>query len=132
MKLQYKPGVANKVADALSRAPLPGTSSGKSQSMVLQVSQPELEPLQVMVKQVQEQQQQDPELVRLTEYLTARRLPDDLQEAKVIVNLAKKGYFVVDTVLYEGGDTASRRRLVVPRHLRLVSIMTLLMLDTFL
>ena len=72
-----------------------------------------------MLKQVQEQQQQDPELVRLTEYLTARRLPDDLQEAKVIMNLAKKGYFVVDTVLYyEGGDTASRRQLVVPRHLR--------------
>ena len=87
--------------------------------MVLQVTQPELEPSQVMLKQVQEQQQQDPELVRLTEYLIARRLPDDLQEAKVIMNLAKKGYFVVDKVLYyEGGDAPSRRRLVVPRHLR--------------
>ena len=87
--------------------------------MVLQVSQPELEPSQVMLKQVQEQQQQDPELVRLTEYLIGRILPDDLHEAKVIMNLAKKGYFVVDNVLYyEGGDAPSRHRLVVPRHLR--------------
>ena len=55
MKLQYKPGVANKVADALSRAPLSGISSAESQSMVLQVSQPDLEPSQVTLKQVQKQ-----------------------------------------------------------------------------
>ena len=52
------------------------------------------------------------------------------------MNLAKKGYFVVDNVVYyEGSDVPNRRRLVVPRHLReqlLVSIMTLLMQDTFL
>ena len=64
-----------------SRAPLPGTSSGENQSMVLQVSQSELELLMIL-RQVQEQQPLDPELVRLTEYLTARKLPDDQQRPR--------------------------------------------------
>ena len=89
MKLQYKPGVANKVADTLSRAPLPGTSG--VESMVLQVSLSGVESFQVMLKQIQEQQQ-DPELVKLMEYLKEGTLPHNPQEAK--------GYFVVDNILY--------------------------------
>ena len=92
MKLQYKPGIANKVADALPRAPVPGASSVERK--VLQVSQQELQPSQVMLRQVQQQQQQDPELLKLMEYLKARTLSDDPQEGKVIINLAKKGYLV--------------------------------------
>ena len=35
------------------------------------------------------------------------------------MNLAKKGYFVVDVVLYfESGDVPGRRRLAVPEKLR--------------
>ena len=46
-------------------------------------------------------------------------LPDDSQEAKVICNLAKKGYFLVDNVLYfERADVPDRCRVVVPKHLR--------------
>ena len=86
----------NKVADALSRAPLQGASNVRGK--VLQVSQLELEPSQVMLRQIQ-QQQQDPELVKPMDYLKSRSLPDDPREAKVIVNLSRKRCFVVDNVL---------------------------------
>ena len=117
MKLQYKPGTANRVADVLSRASLPDALSVEGK--VLQVSQQELEPSQTTLRQVQQQQQQDLELLKLIDYLKSRTLPEDSQEAKVIVNLARKGYFVVDDVLYyEGMDVPNRRRIVVPKHLR--------------
>ena len=117
MKLQYKPGNANQAADALSRAPLPDTSSVESK--VLQVSQQKLESSQPMLKQVQQEQQWDLELLKLINYLKSRTLPEDPQEAKVLTNLARKGYFVVDDVLYyEGVDVPNRCRVVVPTHLR--------------
>ena len=73
---------------------MPNISSVGSKSRVLQVSKFS----EVMLKQVQEHQKQDPELLILMEYLEEKKLPDDLQEAKVIMNLARKGYFVVDNV----------------------------------
>ena len=38
--------------------------------------------------------------MKLMNYLESRILTEDLQEAKVIVNLARKWYAVVDGVLY--------------------------------
>ena len=69
--------------------------------------------------QVQQQQKQDPELAGLCSFLQTRTLPEDPQLAKVISNLVRKGYFLVDDVLYyEGPDVPDRRRVVVPQHLR--------------
>ena len=39
-------------------------------------------------------------------YLKARTLPDDPHKVKVIINLAKKGYFVVINALYYKGNDA--------------------------
>jgi len=94
MKLQHKPGVANKVADALSKAPLPDDKNFSVKDRVLQVSEQDLEPSQVVLQQVQKQQMKDPELAKLMVYLKTKTLPEDPQEAKVIGNLARKGYFV--------------------------------------
>ena len=46
-------------------------------------------------------------------------LPEDPQQAKVISNLARKGYYLLDDILYyEGADSPDWRRVVVPKHSR--------------
>ena len=56
---------------------------------------------------------------QLISYLEDKQLPEDAVESKRILNTASLGYFMVDEVLYyESADTAGRRRLVVPMHLR--------------
>ena len=46
-------------------------------------------------------------------------MPTDAKEAQHIAVVAKKGYFVLDGVLYyESNDVPGRRRLVVPEKLR--------------
>ena len=133
IKLEFKPGSANTVADALSRAPVlasqeEGKSSqeeGRAMQLSQQISKPSetplssLEPSKALLYQVQQQQKQDPELAGLHVFLKSRTLPEDPQLAKVITNLVRKGYFLVDNVLYyEGPDVPDRRRVVVPQHLR--------------
>ena len=49
-------------------------------------------------------------------FLTDKSLPDDPREAKVVL---RKGYYVVDGILYyEGADVPDQRRIVVPKHLK--------------
>ena len=108
LTLQYKPGTENKVADSLSRAPV-------SVCMVnngTKTSDP-------VLTKVQQEQRQDIALKVLIEYLENQTLPVDPKEALEVTSLARKGYYLVNGVLYyEGADMPGRRRLVVPRHLR--------------
>ena len=60
MKLEFKPGFANTVADALSRAPLPAYS--QKEGRVTQLSQQVVESNEALLYQIQQQQKQDPEL----------------------------------------------------------------------
>ena len=109
MKIEYKPGSANVVADCLSRAPLPATEVA-----VLQISESDESLLQL----VRQEQRQDQELVQLMNYLEDRSLPDNVQAARHVVGQAKKGFILVDGILYyEGGEFPAKRRLVVPAHL---------------
>ena len=58
-------------------------------------------------------------MVKIIEFLTKQTVPTDSQEAKVVLNIATKGYMVVDGILYyKGEEVPSRQRLVVPVHLR--------------
>ena len=78
-----------------------------------------VEPSEALLHQVQQQRKEDPELAGLYSYLKTRTLPEDPQLSKIISNLVRKGYFLVEDMLYyEGPDAPDRRRVVVPQHLR--------------
>ena len=51
--------------------------------------------------------------------MTKKALPEDPSEAKLVLSLARKGYYVVDGILYyEGADVPDQRCIVVPEHLK--------------
>ena len=55
----------------------------------------------------------------LTTHLEERDLPTDYKEAKHIAAIVKKGYFVLDGILYyDSSEVPSRRYLVIPQQLR--------------
>jgi len=72
-----------------------------------------------VLNKVQSEQRKDEELRRLIDYLRDKVLPEDSKQAVQVVNLGKKGYYLVDGILYyESSDVPDRRRIVVPHHLR--------------
>ena len=106
MRLEYKPGSANTVADSLVE--------NKESTTVLQVTKET-----PCLKLIQEQQKQDQELSDLIEYLCDKLLPSDGQTARNVVSMSMKGFVIDNGILYyEGGDTPEKRRLVVPKHLQ--------------
>ena len=53
------------------------------------------------------------------DFITDKTLPADPHDAKVVVGVAKKGYYVIDSILYyEGAEACNHRCVVVPSHLR--------------
>ena len=67
----------------------------------------------------QNEQRKDEELMRILTYLQDKILPEDSKQAMQVVHLAKKGYYIVNGVLYyESSDVPDQRRIVVPQHLR--------------
>ena len=110
----------NAVSWKLSRAPIPGGQLTDQQTIgqdnvVLHVTDNNRSGME----QVQQEQRQDPVLAKLIDYLRDRTLPEDSSEAQQVLVQGKKGYYVVDNILYyEGTDMPGRRRLVVPNHLR--------------
>jgi len=96
LRKEHKPGSANQVADALSRAPV--QDSKDTSAEVLRVLQTQVD--NPVMSQVQAEQRQDPELLRILEYLEKQVLPEDPQEVRKVLTLASKGYFVIHGVLY--------------------------------
>jgi len=72
----------------------------------------------VLIK-VQREQRKNEQLKRLIAYLEDKTLPEDTKHALQVVNLGKKGYYLIDGILYfESIDVPDRRRIVVSQHLR--------------
>ena len=103
---------ANVVADALSRSPIQGDEDGTSVTVVtvegtdmLQSSE-----LDSTLQQVQTEQQKDPELAKIIDFITDKTVPADSRDAQFVVGVAKKGCYVVDGILYyEGADTCDHQ-----------------------
>lgn len=58
-------------------------------------------------------------MVKLINYLKHGTLRGDPSEVQCLLCQAKKGYYLMDAILYyEGPDMPGRHRLVVPAHLR--------------
>jgi len=94
------------VADTLSRSPVPVEEVNTGN--VLQITPADDQ----TISQVQNQQRQDPALLKIIKCLENRADLTDLPESE------EKGYFLVDGVLYHVSSGSPRRRLVVPKHLR--------------
>ena len=115
-RLEHKPGSANVVADTLSRAPVRDDTPDGSEAVLTVLDQ---DAYDSTLKLVRDEQSKDEQLMYVIDYLRSNKLPEDAMLAKQILEQAKKGYVVVDNVLYyEGTDVPGRRRLVVPKHLQ--------------
>ena len=82
LKIEFKPGATNVVADPLSRAPL--TSESSESVLLVEYSQTELH----------KEQQKYQDLANLIAYLESKSLPDDSGSAKKVLSQARKGYYI--------------------------------------
>ena len=58
------------------------------------------ETVPIALQQVQREQRKDIDLARIIDFLIKKSLLADPKEAAVILNSAKKGYYVMDDILY--------------------------------
>ena len=117
LTFEHKPGKFNEAADALSRAPVKVEVTPDSVCLVMQVVP--VYPEETLLQNICAHQSEDKEIVDITNYLEKKKSPTDPKKAQHIAAIAKKGYFVLDGVLYyESNDVPGRRRLVVPEQLR--------------
>ena len=119
MRLEHKPSAVNTAADAISRAPIPAGQLTHQQTNIQDNVLHVTDNAGCGMEQVQQEQRQDPVLAKLIDYLRDGKLPDDVSEAQRVLAQGKKGYYVVDDILYyDGMDWPGRCCLVVPNHLR--------------
>jgi len=112
MKLEFKPGHANVVADGLSRAPVQ-TTTNEVRRVTGEGG------MDLVVVKVQKEQQRDEELADIIQYLGCKNLPECVVRREKVLAAAQRGYYVTDGILYyESAEVPNRRRLVVPAHLR--------------
>ena len=77
--------------DALSRSPVEEVNT-----LYVEVTD---EPDDALIK-VQNDQRKDEELMRIFTYLQDKIIPEDSKQAMQVVNLIKKGCYIVDGILY--------------------------------
>ena len=103
VKIRYRPGKANASADALSQNPLPVAKSRETipPLSILAAIHPKVtakngeDPNRALI----EAQREDPELLRVIQYLEDGTLPEDDKLVRKVV-LSKCQYVLIDKVLY--------------------------------
>ena len=109
LRLQYKPGHTNTVADDLSRFP--------SKGEVFFICESHKSDTELGI--AQKQQKNDEDINQLITYLDCKELSIDPHDKDRVLSQGHKGYYQVNGVLYfEAADVSGRRWLVVPQHLR--------------
>ena len=107
LTFEHIPGKSNEAADALSRAPVPMETAPDDIGMVLQIVS--TYPEETLLQSIRTQQSGDKEIINIINYLEKKILPTDTKEAQHIAAIAKKGYFVLDGILYyESSDVPGR------------------------
>ena len=98
------------MADALSRFP----SEGGEVFLICEGHRSD-----TVLESVQKQQKNDEDINQLITNLDCKELPIDSRDRDRVLSQARKGYYLVNGVLYfEAANVPGRRRLVVPQHLR--------------
>ena len=130
IQITYRAGRDNANADALSRCPVGGEYADTSAQDV-QVAQiqtggdiPELlhRPPLVTASETtahySQEQEKDPEILELRQFLSQEQLPDDLQRARKIAAQALSFALLDNIVYFIDSKRNNQRRCVVPAHLR--------------
>ena len=116
LQIHYRPGKKNMNADALSRAP---TQSEKPFGIIAMLTSGDVQEEDREERDTSplaNEQQNDPELKRMIDYLTESTLPEDETRANKVV-LSSTKYTLIDNVLYFS-DGSNRLWIVAPKKHR--------------
>ena len=128
IQITYRAGRENANADALSRCPVGGETSDTSvpdvQVAQIQTHTDIAELLETppsvsdTAAHYSQEQEKDPEILELRQFLSQGQLPDDSQRAKKIAAQAPSFALVDNIVYFIDSKRNNQRRCVVPTHLR--------------
>ena len=128
IQITYRAGRENANADALSHCPVGGETSDTSvpdvQVAQIQTHTDIAELLETppsvsdTAAHYSQEQEKDPEILELRQFLSQGQLPDDSQRAKKIAAQAPSFALVDNIVYFIDSKRNNQRRCVVPTHLR--------------
>ena len=129
VRIIYRAGRLNQNADALSRSPqavAPERGIGENEVQVAMISADpsntpllQLDPSPVESETIVQEQRKDPELLEIIQFLETEELPEDEKRARRIALQRSLFAVVNETLYYLDPKQDHRKRVAVPKHLRL-------------